>query len=236
MMRLKPDVACIRYGSRLLALQKLYVRLFFCDQTLRQFKKSPKGLLKKKKIPLVWSKYLPNVRSENFQAESRGRRFLTAIEVRHYFIYTFGYLLRKGKRVANEDVLNSRVFRSFISSDHFFLPQYGLFHASSVGKGYEIPSKFYQWMKNVYLKKVDKRNHRLYNLLREDFALYVLEQAKNSNDVRFQKLLNGIFFKCVALKKSSYEIIESDHSAYRVTGMTAQALSKEGFVNLDTFT
>lgn len=130
-------------------VQALLVCLYFSDALQRRCSADPEALRQELGIePALW-RGVPDVGSEAFQAECRGRRLLVAREVGIRYPRTLECLIddlpssepQRFSRAAESEVL-----RAFLGSEYFSTRRHSLPHPAGLGLGYEIVGKFFFWV------------------------------------------------------------------------------------------
>lgn len=175
-------------------MQELTIRLFFDASLQEQVVSDKDKLLDNHDIPISYKKYLFDVSSESFVAESFGRRSLIARELKKRFEKFFSLTLAK-KDPSLSDIVNCRVFCEFVASDCFFSNRMAFPHYTGIGPGYENSSKFFLFCLARYESNPSLAISREMLLeLYSGMANHLLFQSKFCNSDFFRYFSHGVRF------------------------------------------
>lgn len=129
--------------------QSFLVCLYFSDELQQRCAAAPEALRRELGIERALWQGMPDVESEAFRAECRGRRILVAREVGIRYARTLECLIddlppSEPQRFAC--IAESELFRAFLGSEYFSSRRHSLPHPAGLGLGYELVGKFFFWV------------------------------------------------------------------------------------------
>lgn len=182
-------------AAELVRVQKLYLRLLYCEQTARVFAADSTTLLAQWGLPLRWREVLPDTTSRGHRNEMHGRRVLAADDLKMVFEAT---LRRLGAGETTRDsILQARWFSDFLSSEAFFDPSWSLPHPMGIGRGYEGHSRFFFWARDAFHLRSPQADLMLRDDLYLDFAACMDQRMVDAVDPDWDRFKSGFFWSQV---------------------------------------
>ncbi len=177
-------------------IQKLYIKLFFCESTLNSYKNNLHQLLVDCSLDKSAIRFFPDIESESFQIESHGRKMNVAVEIFERYKVFFSCYVNKSN-INLDEILNLKLFKEFLSSDYFFCADYSIPHPYDIGLGYENVSKFYFFIINCI-----PISHQSLMILKKSFGYYIMKQINRGPCEFYNQFCNGLFIQDNKLNKS----------------------------------
>jgi hypothetical protein len=179
--------------ARLGRLQKLFVKLMFCEPTRVAYCQSPQSVLSEYDLSPDYQAALPDPDSEKFKVEAHGRRM-------RVFRETFGQFQRTiemlDKNLAERGGIGQGPdFNAFLSSDAFTDPGFALPAPDGSGPGYENVSKFFFWVREVCGTSRSDAPIPLRTTLHAEFGAHLVAQSKTPCDPYFAKFVKGVMWR-----------------------------------------
>lgn len=210
--------------------QALLVRLYFSDALRRRYLDDPGRLFAQLGLSTRFQACFPDVGSDDFVAECRGRRFLVAKEVAARYLRTFELLLGElpepGPARSN-CIAESELFSSFLASEHFLGSSRSLPSAAGMGVGYEAVSKFFFWLDETFGLSLPDAPSELRMRVFVEFGRQLVGVSKISSDPFFAELKAGAFFH--STPRGPQIVINAELGVQR----TEQPGAAVGLVDLD---
>lgn len=179
--------------NRARKLQALHIRLLFCRRTREAWLSSPDDVLTEYGLSAADKLLFPDITSEQFKAESHGRRVVVERAIGNTFEATQNHLARRA--AASGFSSDAPMFDEFLCSDFFLNPRNGLPHCSGVGPGYENISKYFFWMRSVYSLGETNANMELRNHAYTEFAIYLVTQYQRPHDPFYDQFQGGLYWE-----------------------------------------
>lgn len=206
-------------------LQALHIRLLFCPITQERWLTEAEQVLRDFGLPKGMLDRIPDITTDQFKAESHGRRTLVERSVGQTFPETLKQLNAKHQALTFDD---------FICSEEFFNPKSGLPHSSGVGPGYENVSKYFFWLRDTMSLKVLDCDIELRNKAYTEFATWLINEFKRPHDPFYDDFEGGLYW----LQKPGQEkpvILLSDQFVVYTLNVpkTIEQLPQIGLTNLD---
>ncbi len=168
-------------------LQELTMKLYLDVRLQEKYKMQDDSVLKQFEISADYKKYLPSMTNQSFCVESFGRRFLFARTIGIRFPRFFKSYLSQDE-VSFKDIVESNIFKSFLSSDYFYTNEYGLNHYTGIGAGYESCTKFFKFA----IDTLD--TPKLLEILMTEISAHLHYESKLSTAYPFTEFKKGIYF------------------------------------------
>jgi hypothetical protein len=178
-------------------VQSFLVRLYFSDELQRRCSAAPEALRQELGIePALWQG-VPDVRSEAFRAECRGRRILVAREVGIRYARTLECLIddlpsSEPQRFAR--VAESEVFRAFLASEYFSSRRHSLPHPAGLGLGYEIVGKFFFWVDAEFGLSEPGAPELLRTCAHVELGRLLVAASRTTREPYYEPLRQGVCF------------------------------------------
>ena len=206
-------------------LQALHIRLLFCPITQERWLSEADEVLNAFGLPAEMRDRVPNITSDQFKAESHGRRTLVERTVSNVFPETLKLLNRKHKAPAFDD---------FICSEEFLNPKSGLPHSSGVGPGYENVSKYFFWLRQVMSLKAPNCDAELRNQAYTEFATWLINEYKRPHDPYYDEFEGGLYWVQTPGQEKPVILLSDQFVVYTLNDpKTIEQLPKIGLTNLD---
>jgi hypothetical protein len=178
-------------------LQKLFIKLLFCEPTRAAYCQSPRQVLSQYDLSPDYQKSLPDPNSEKFKVEAHGRRMRVFRETFGQFPKTIEML---DKNLAETDGAGpvgggGPDFNTFLSSDAFTDPAWGLPAPDGSGPGYENVSKFYFWIRDVCGLSQPNAPIPLRTTANSEFAVHLINVSKTRSDPFYAQFSNGVTWR-----------------------------------------
>lgn len=178
-------------------LQKLFVKLLFCEPTRTAYCRSPRQVLSQYDLSPDYQKTLPDPNSEKFKVEAHGRRMRVFRETFEIFPKTIEML---DKNLADADgagpgAAQGPDFNTFLSSDAFTDPAWGLPAPDGSGPGYENISKFYFWVRDVCGLSQPNAAIPLRTTVNSEFSAHLINVSKGRSDPFYAQFSNGVTWR-----------------------------------------
>jgi len=213
--------------ARLEALQTLFVRLLFCDETLERFRTEPAALAADFGLAPEALDDLPDPDGKQMRAERHGRKMGVLSELRRNFPNTYPLL----------EQAPGFTFERFLSSDAFFDPDCALPHPHGVGQGYENSSKFFFWARAALGLDRPGAHAQLRLMLCGDFASYLIGQYEREGFDWYRRFSSGVYWRETpgADLPLMYMTVERHFFRYTLPEQQAE-LQRMGAADLDALT
>lgn len=222
--------AALRDRAR--SLQSLHIRLLFCRHTRAAWRDSPERVLKDMGLPAETKTQFADIASDQFKAESHGRRVVVERSVAQFFKETQNCL---AQRTASTGFTASiPTFDDFLCSDYFLDPRNGLPHASGVGSGYENISKYFFWLRHAFAlaragADIDLRTHAY-----SEFAIYLVNQVNRPHEPYYDQFKGGLYWPKVPGEPMPVMLLSDKFVLFTIgNAETAAQLPGIGLLNLD---
>jgi len=174
-------------------LQKLFVKLLFCEPTRAAYCQSPRNVLSQYELSPDYQKSLPDPNSEKFKVEAHGRRM-------RVFRETFGQFSKTIEMLDNALAESGGTgpgpdFNAFLSSDAFTDPGSGLPAPDGSGPGYDCIGKFYFWIRDVCNLSQPNASIPLRTTVNSEFAVHLINISKKPSDPFYSQFSNGVTWR-----------------------------------------
>lgn len=211
--------------------QALLVRLYFSDALQRRYLADPERVFAQLGLSPRFRACFPDVGSEAFGAECRGRRILVAREIAARYARTFELLLEELPEAGPlrfNHIVASELFCSFIASEHFLGRSRSLPAAAGIGVGYEGVSKFFFWLDETFGLSLPGAPGELRIRAFAEFGRQLVAVSKFSSDAFYAGLARGAFFRMAVEDRCCIVI-----TAELAVESGVQLGEREGLVDLD---
>jgi hypothetical protein len=206
-------------------LQALHIRLLFCPITQNNWLTESVAVLDTFGLPAEMQDRIPDITTDQFKAESNGRRIIVECSIRKAFPETQQYL---------DTHPGSPTFDDFICSENFFNPKSGLPHTSGVGQGYENDSKYFFWLKQNMQLTEPNCDIGLRDKLYTDFATWLINEYNRPHDPYFDQFEGGLYWAKKPEDDKPVILLSDEYVLYTLNDPnTVKQLSKIGLTNLD---
>jgi hypothetical protein len=173
-------------------LQKLFIKLLFCEPTRAAYCQSPQTVLSQYDLSSDYQRSLPDPNSEKFKVEAHGRRMRIFKETFGQFPQTIEML---DKSLEDSDGTGQGPdFNAFLSSDAFTDPGWALPAPDGSGPGYESISKFFFWIRDVCGLTGMNAPSQLRLTVYAEFAVHLINLSKTPCVPFYQKFSNGVMW------------------------------------------
>jgi len=174
-------------------LQKLFIKLLFCEPTRAAYCQSPQSFLSQYELSPDYQKVLPDANSEKFKVEAHGRRMRIFKETFGQFPKTIEAL---DKQLADSGGAGQGPdFNSFLSSDAFTDPGWALPAPDGSGPGYESVSKFFFWIRDVCGLTRSNAPIPLRTTAYAEFAVHLINTSKTPSDPYYAQFSKGVTWR-----------------------------------------
>jgi len=179
--------------AHLARLQKLFVKLLFCEPTRTAYCRSPHQVLAQYDLSPDYQKSLPDPDSENFKVEAHGRRMRVFRETFGQFPQTIEMLDKSLTETGG--TAQGPDFNAFLSSDSFTDPGCGLPAPDGSGPGYENVSQFYFWIRDVCGLSQPTAPVPLRTTVNAEFAVHLINISKMPSEQFYVQFSNGVTWR-----------------------------------------
>ena len=174
-------------------LQKLFIKLLFCEPTRVAYCQSPHQVLTQYELSPDYQKTLPDPNSKNFKVEANGRRMRVFREIFGQFPKTIEML---DKTLAESGGAGQGPdFNAFLSSDAFMDPEWALPTPDGSGPGYDSISKFYFWIRDVCGLSEPNALVPLRTTVNAEFAAHLVNLSKTQCDPFYNLFSKGVTWR-----------------------------------------
>lgn len=222
----------IALRDRARRLQDLHIRLLFCRHTQAAWQAAPDAVLADLGLPPETKRQIADIGSDQFKAESHGRRVLVERSVAQAFPQTQNHL---AKRLAAAGFApGDPIFDDFLCSDFFLDPRNSLPHVSGVGPGYEIISKYFFWLRNTFALGEIGTDVTLRTHAYSEFALYLVNQVARPHEPFFDQFKGGLYWPKAPGEPMPVMLLSDKQVLFTLgNAETVAQLPRIGLVNLD---
>lgn len=219
--------------AQLEALQTLFVRLLFCQDTLSAYTADAPAVLERHGLPADTRPLLPDPASERFLAEARGRRLRVVRDVSNQFERTAAFF--ESLKETPQPGVPPLSFDDFLSSDYFLDPRNSLPHPHGVGPGYESTSKFFFWMREAYGTGRPNTHVPLRTALNLDFAVYLMQLRQRPCHPYYDRFKGGVCWHETPSEAAPAYLLSDQLVLAKVTSSAKVGeILRIGIVDLDT--
>ncbi|MBR1033797.1 MULTISPECIES: hypothetical protein [Bradyrhizobium] len=218
--------------TELTRIQKVYVRLLYSRQVLKEYEQDPLNFAAQWQLPTSSLNLLPDTRSPGYRAELFGRRIQAVQELRPHYRPTFAVLM--GGETSEREIAEANWFTAFLDSEYFFDAGLSLPHPTGIGRGHEGVTRFFFWARDHFSLQGDSADPKLRLEVFTDFASLVDSLAHNAIDARFRELDHGLFWLMHPSDSRKAFALAPDRRILTVSGSDVVAsLSALGMADLD---
>lgn len=211
--------------ARLVALQRLYIRLLHCVDTAREYAEVPAHVLARYGLSPADRASLPDTTGARHLAEMHGRRLLCASELSTALPAALALLA--GEQSSPREIAHAAWFQAFLASEHFYAPERSLPDAWGIGRGYEGVSRFFFWARDRV------GDAAVLDALFRDFALWLVRSAADATHPSWSKLAKGSFWRRPGAEAGSFTVVSSAGTIIELSGdHTPSQLQALGLVDL----
>lgn len=171
-------------------LQKLFIKLLFCEPTRAAYCQSPQAVLSQYDLSADYQRSLPDPNSEKFKVEAHGRRMRIFKETFGQFPQSIEMLDKNLSDSGGEG--QGPDFNAFLSSDAFTDPGWALPAPDGSGPGYESVSKFFFWIRDVCGLMGLDAPLQLRMTVYAEFAVHLINISKTPSVPFYQQFENGV--------------------------------------------
>ncbi len=206
-------------------LQALHIRLLFCPGTQENWLTDSATVLDTFGLPPEMQDRIPDITTDQFQAESHGRRALVKGSISKTFPETQQYLAISP---------GGLTFDNFICSENFFNPKSGLPHTSGVGPGYENTSKYFFWLKQELALASAGCDTDLRHKAYIEFATWLINEYNRPHDPYYDLFEGGVYWARSPGEDKPTILLNDDYVLYTLNDPnTIRQLPQIGLTNLD---
>ena len=215
-------------------LQALHIKLLFCRHTREAWSKSPETVLDELGLPLDTKNLLVDIGSDQFKAESYGRRIMVERSVSNSFGGTRKYMAQNA--AASGDRGADPTFDDFLCSEYFLDPRHGLPHSSGIGPGYENISKYFFWLRTAVGLDRESVDVTLRTHAYSEFAFYLINQFKRPHEPFYDQFQGGLYWVKAPGTPMPVMLLSDKFVLYTLNSSeTVAQLPDSGLVDLDRF-
>ncbi len=217
----------------LVAIQRLHIRLLYCQRTVDSYTRDPDSLLRAMNLDAHWRKLLPDTTCVGHITEMRGRRIQAVTDLNRTFRATFDRIV--GHRATVVAVADSAWFRDYLSSEQFFDPAWSLPHPTGIGRGYEGTSRFFFWLRIYFGLREPSCNPMLRDDVYLDFASELDALQATAVDPLWEWLKHGFYWQSHPGSMAQVRGLTSNRQVFTVYNSTANAneLPNSNMLDLD---
>ena len=168
------------------AVQRLHIRLLYSEPLIKAYREHPEQVLLDHGIQANWRGSLPDPDVVGFKVEFHGRRMQIYSELRSSFSATIAHLTHGSIPPADQPWL-----AAFLASDHFFLSKNSLPDVTRVGRGYELTSRFFFWLRDHIVSGAYGDRQGLRDDLFLDFACWLDQIAHRTSNPEWERYRHG---------------------------------------------
>jgi hypothetical protein len=206
-------------------LQALHIKLLFCPTTQEKWLTEASKVLDAFGLPSNMQDRIPDITTDQFKAESIGRRTLVERSIGKAFPETKLHL---------ETSPDSPPFNDFICSDEFFDPKSGLPHSSGVGPGYENISKYFFWLKQETKLNSADCDLDLRNKVYTEFATWLINEFNRPHDPYYDQFEGGLYWVQNPNENKPVILLSDEYVLYTLNDpKTINQLPQIGLTDLD---
>ncbi|MBK20116.1 MAG: hypothetical protein CMM52_14885 [Rhodospirillaceae bacterium] len=206
-------------------LQALHVKLLFCRATQENWLQNPNTILAEFNLPASARDKIADITTDQFRAESHGRRGLVERSLAKTFPETQKHLEISSAQAS---------FEAFLCSEDFLNPKTGLPHISGVGQGYENNSKYFFWLKRTMRLASADCDVELRNKAHTEFATWLINEYKRPHDPYFDQFEGGLYWMQTPGAAKPVILLSDQFVVYTLNDPnTISQLPKIGLTDLD---
>ncbi len=218
--------------QELVAVQRLYFRLLYCQRTVESYDLDPDAILRAAGLATSWRAQLPNTASKGHRAEMHGRRALVAQDLAVVYRATLDRL--HPPEASTPAILAASWFSEFLSSPHFFDPAWSLPHPNGVGRAYEGHSRFFFWARDAFGLRRGDAVVALRDDLYLDFAAHLDQAQVHAVEPVWAKFRHGFFWLSVPGTDGPCRGLNKDREVFTLRqAEAAKYLSAQRLSDLD---